>query len=153
MNGLPANNSRASWVAAFPSSLFADPGYLPEITKIEYAASQQVESHYKHPLNAKESRWFTTARMRPNMQSQDDILLRDPRTGGYITQIRWHGYGQYNGVWGTRAGVRTYIGNEFGAIPLVDVLNEWKKKGEEVDNPYDYVFVNNPNPNVYVALL
>lgn len=70
-------------------------------------------------------RAFTHPLLINDLQTERDVIFRDLRTGGFVVQVLWQYRHGFAPSVETGRFLETRIGNDFGTIPLVDVLNEW----------------------------
>lgn len=142
----PADFTRAAWVAVNPGTQYSDPTYQPSI---QYVISSTIGPAWGQFA---ESVTLEGRAKKASLRALDDILLRDLRTGGYVTQLHWRA-AIVSGPTPTTVFQETYIGNDKGAVLLKDVLNEWKKLGEVFSPLFDKVFINHPIISMEVALI
>lgn len=76
-------------------------------------------SNYGSPYNVR----------RDSINSIGDIMCRDPRTGGFLTQVTWASFSDTFGLFS--AVIETMIGNASGVVPFVPILKEWIALGTD----------------------
>lgn len=131
-SGLPYYQSYtiAEMGAAFPDSSYGINGGGPSGS--EYGIQLRLEC----PLPKFDLTYSNTPIQRASVSFRDRVMIEDPRTGGFVfsgwltftdaVQIGF--YGQPIGLKYANAHV-SLIGNRFGAIPLQQVIEEWRALG------------------------
>lgn len=113
--------SPSTYAGLFPGSIYAlhapDDDYIYPAT-ITAGMTPSEESFTSLSMTK-------TTTIANGVQHISDVIYRDLRTGGFVLQLHWRlAYGPGAGTT-EKFLLETYVGNDFGMVPLSDVLNEW----------------------------